>query len=71
MQACFAETTRIIEGIHDGDVIDAKGRMTRWKRSGDGTLNVVEEGPSGLKPPAFLVMAWTRGEFKERVGRTA
>ena len=57
--------TRITEGIHDGDVIDAKRRMGRRKGSSDGALNVIEEGPSVLKPASFLVMAWARGKFKK------
>ena len=43
LQACFAEMTRITEGIHDRGVIDTKRRMGRLKGSFDGALNVVEE----------------------------
>ena len=71
LQTCFSKMTRITEGIHDGDIIDAKRRMRRQKGSGDGALNVIEKGPSGLKPASFLVVAWARGKFKKRVRRTA
>ena len=43
LQACFAEMTRITEGIHDGDIVDTKRRMGRRKGSFDGAVNVIEE----------------------------